>query len=63
MVRRGRLSGKKEIDEGVRGILIKYKIGKHFQLDIRGDGFDYQVNEEAILALAVGTPESELCPA
>ncbi len=47
MVQRGRLSGKKEIDARVRGILKKYRIGKHFNLDIREDGFNYKVNEDA----------------
>ncbi len=50
MVRRGRLSGKKEIDARVRGILKKYRIGKHFELDIREDGFNYKVNEDALIA-------------
>lgn len=50
MVWRGRLSGKKEIDARVRAILKKYRIGKHFQLDIRDDGFKYKVNEEALIA-------------
>jgi len=50
MVRRGRLSGKKEIDARVSGILKKYRIGKHFDLDIREDGFNCKVNEEALIA-------------
>jgi len=50
MVRRGRLSGKKEIDARVRGILKNYRIGKHFDLDIREDGFKYKVNEDALIA-------------
>lgn len=50
MVRRGRLSGKSEIDARVRGILKKYRIGKHFQFDIREDGFNYKVNEDALIA-------------
>jgi len=50
MVRRGRLSGKKEIDVRVHGILKKYRIGKHFELDIREDGFSYKVNEDALLS-------------
>ena len=28
----------------------KYKIGKHFELDIREDGFNYKVNEDALIA-------------
>jgi len=47
MVRRGRFCGKKEIDTRVHGILKKYRIGKHFDLDIREDGFNYKVNEDA----------------
>jgi hypothetical protein len=50
MVRRGRLSGKKDIDARVRGILKKYRIGKHFEFDIRDDGFNYKVNEDALIA-------------
>ena len=50
MVRRGRLRGKNEIKARVRGILKKYKIGKHFELDIRDDGFNYKVNENALIS-------------
>ena len=50
MVRRGRLSGKKEIDARVYGILKKYRIGKHYEVDIREDGFNYKVNEDALFA-------------
>jgi hypothetical protein len=50
MVRRGRISGKKEIGARVRTILKKYRIGKHFELDIREDGFNYKVNEDTLIA-------------
>ena len=50
MVLRGRLTGKKEIGARVRALLKKYRIGKHFKLDIRDDGFNYKVNEEALIA-------------
>jgi len=50
MVRRGRVSGKKEIDARVHRILKKYRIGKHFELDIREDGFKYKVNEDTLTA-------------
>ncbi len=50
MVWRGRLSGKEEIDTRVRGILKKYRIGKHFELDIREDGFSYKVNQDTLIA-------------
>ena len=41
---------KKEIDVRVRTILKKYRIGKHFELDIREDGFNYKVNEDTLIA-------------
>jgi transposase len=50
MVWRGRLSGKKQIGARVRALLKKYRIGKHFKLDIRDDGFNYKVNEQALVA-------------
>jgi transposase len=49
MVQRGRLSGKNEIEVRVRGILKKYRIGKHFELDIRDDGFNCKINEEELI--------------
>lgn len=50
MVRRGRLTGRKEIGARAHGVLKKYRIGKHFDLDIREDGFNYKVNEDALIA-------------
>ena len=52
MVRRGRLHGKKAIGARVRGILKKYRIGTYYTVDIRDDGFDYEVDEK-VLAAAV----------
>ena len=49
MVHRGRLSGKNEIEVRVRGILKKYRIGKHFETNIRDDGFNFKVNEEELI--------------
>ena len=49
MVQRGRLSGKNEIEVRVREILKKYRIGKHFETDIRDDGFNFKVNEEELI--------------
>ena len=43
-------NGKKEIGTRAHGILKKYRIGKHFDLDIREDGFTYKVNEDALIA-------------
>ena len=58
MVQRGRLNGKKEIEVRVRKILKKYRIGKHFDLEVREDGFSCKVNEEALIAevTAKGNP-------
>jgi transposase len=50
MVKRGRLRGEKEIGTRVHGILKKYRIGKYFEFDVREDGFNYKVNENALLA-------------
>lgn len=50
MVKRGRLSGKNEIDARVRAIMKKYRIGKHFELEIREYGFKYKVNEDELVA-------------
>ncbi len=50
MVSRGRLTGKKEIETRVRAILKNYRIGKYYEVDIREDGFDYKVNEGALIA-------------
>jgi transposase len=50
MVLRGRLSGEKEIGARLRAVLKKYRIGKYFKVDIRDDGFNYKVNEEALIA-------------
>jgi transposase len=50
MVSGGRLHGNEAIDERVRRVLGQYKIGSHYKVDIRDDGFDYQVDNEALVA-------------
>lgn len=50
MVGRGRLYGKEAIGDRVGKVLGQYKIGKHYKVEIRDDGFDYKVDEEAIAA-------------
>ena len=50
MVRQGRLLGKDAIGLRVGKVLDKYKVGKHYTLDIRDDGFDFQVDPEEIAA-------------
>lgn len=48
MVSRGQLRGKEAIEAQVRNVLKGYKIGKHYKLKIRDDGFDYEVDGEKI---------------
>jgi hypothetical protein len=50
MVNRGRLRGKEAIGTAVEKILKQYKVGKHYTLEIRDDGFDYQLNRDALTA-------------
>lgn len=52
MVTRGRLHGKEAIGAAVEKTLQQYKIGKHYQVDIRDDGFDYQLDRDAMAAEA-----------
>ena len=63
MVQRGRLHGSDRIESRARDILKGYRIGKHYQLEIRDDGFDYRCDEKAILAEAAagrGDPAKRL---
>ena len=61
MVGRGRLHGKKAISDRVNKILGQYKIGRHFTVAIRDDGFDYSIDENALAVEAArgveGVPE------
>jgi transposase len=50
MVSRGRLHGKETIGAQVGTILKQYKVGKHYTVDIRDDGFDYQIDRDALAA-------------
>ncbi len=50
MVGRGRLYGKKDIGERVNKLLKQYRIGKHFTVDVRDDGLEYHLDEEALTA-------------
>jgi hypothetical protein len=50
MVNRGRLRGKKAIGTEVKKILKQYKVGQHYTVDIRDDGFDFQVDRDALAA-------------
>jgi len=50
MVGRGRLYGKKTIGDRVAKVLGGYKVGTHYTVEVRDDGFDYTVDEEALAA-------------
>jgi transposase len=50
MVGRGRLHGQEAISEQVGKVLRQYKVGKHYTVTVRDDGFDYTVDEEALAA-------------
>ena len=45
MVARGRIHGSKEIELQVRKVLKKYKVGQHYKVSIRGDGFSVELDE------------------
>lgn len=48
MVRYGRLYGKEAIEKATRQVLKNYRMGKHFQLEIREDGFEFKLEEKAL---------------
>jgi transposase len=52
MVGKGKLKNAAAIGVRVGKVVNKYKVAKHFVLDIRDDGFGFQVNEESVLAEA-----------
>jgi hypothetical protein len=52
MVSRGRLKGKDAIGVRVGKVIDKYKVAKHFVLDIRDDGFDFHVDDKKVAAEA-----------
>ena len=52
MAERGRLRGQDDIGVRVGKVVNKYKVGKHFELDIRDDAFDFHIIEEKVAAEA-----------
>jgi Transposase DDE domain len=52
MVAAGRLAGRAKIGLRVGKVIGKYKVGKHFDLDIQDAAFAYSVNEACIAAEA-----------
>ena len=52
MVQRGRLHGKDNIGVRVGKVVNKYKVGKHFTLDIHDDKFGFAIDQEKVAAEA-----------
>jgi len=52
MVQRGRLHGKDDIGVRVGKVVNKYKVGKHFTLDIQDDRFGFAIDQEKVAAEA-----------
>ena len=52
MAASGRLAGRDKIGVRVGKVIGKYKVGKHFDLDIQDGGFAFSVNEERVAAEA-----------
>ena len=52
MVAAGKLSGRDKIGVRVGKVIGKYKVGKHFDLDIQDAAFAFSVNEERVAAEA-----------
>ena len=51
-IQRGRLYGKEHSGVRVGKVLNKYKVGKHFQLHIEEDRFDFEIDPEKVQAEA-----------
>jgi hypothetical protein len=52
MVARGQLTGRDAIGVRVGKVINKYKVAKHFRLDIREDAFDFGIDEAQVAAEA-----------
>jgi transposase len=55
MVSRGQLHGKEAISAQVHRILKQYKIGKVYAVDIRDDGFDCEIDRDALAVEVAAT--------
>jgi transposase len=52
MVASGKLTGRDKIGLRVGKVIGKYKVGKHFDLDIKDEAFSFSVNDERVAAEA-----------
>jgi len=51
-IQRGRLYGKDNIGVRVGKVVNKYKVGKHFMLDIQDDSMDFEIDPDTVAAEA-----------
>lgn len=51
-IERGRLHGKHNIGLRIGKVLNKYRVGKHFRLDILDDQFSFEIDQEKVVAEA-----------
>ncbi len=64
MVGRGRLRGKDAISDRVAKVLSQYRVGRHYTVEIREDGFDVTLDKEALAAevtQSAGGDEAATC--
>lgn len=52
MIDQGQLHGKSAIGIRVGKVINKYRVGKHFKLDIRDDDFNFEINQDKVSAEA-----------
>ena len=52
LIEQGRYGGQDKIGVRIGKIIDKYKVGKHFVLDIRNDGFGFSIDESHVAAEA-----------
>ncbi len=48
LTNRGQLHGKGNIGVRIGKVINKYKVGKHFKLDIRDNDFNFEINQEKV---------------
>ncbi len=53
LVERGKYGGQDKIGVRVGKVVNKYKVAKHFVLNIQADGFDFHIDEEKVAAEAM----------
>ena len=52
MIDKGQLHGQSAIGIRVGKVINKYRVGKHFKLDIRDDDFNFEINQDQVSAEA-----------